>query len=315
MLPGIHVNDITDTCNFTRNETCACLHEHGSAVYEPVIVHPEQRSVESTDYVERCALCKNASAGHVDLPIELHRDRLTPDSVRDSIFTDIDRLYRCLRAAGQRRQFIALPKLSCLDLSLEASERVIRPADPLNRQIKALFAANRINLHSLQIVEQRFAVIPAHELRFSGNVFPFCRGERDNLYVLKPQVIFQLTDMRTDPLERLFCIPCQVHFIDCKNKILNSHESADPRMAPGLDQDSFRGIYQDHSKIRKARANSHVPRVFFMARRICDDEAAAVSGKIAIGHVDGDSLLPLRHETVKEERVINLSSARSHAAI
>ena len=52
-----------------------------------------------------------------------------------------------------------------------------------------------------------------------------------------------------------------------------------------------------------------------MARRICNDEAAAVSGKIAIGHINGDSLLPLRHETVKEERVINLSSARSHAAI
>ena len=76
-------------------------------------------------------------------------------------------------------------------------------------------------------------------------------------------------------------------------------------MAPGLDQDALGGIDEDDGQIGKGGTDGHVARVFFMARRIGDDEAAIIRIEIAVGDVDGDALFPFSHEAVEEERIVD----------
>lgn len=85
-------------------------------------------------------------------------------------------------------------------------------------------------------------------------------------------------------------------------------------MAAGLDQDAFGGVDEDDGQVGKGSTDSHVARIFFMARRVGDDEAAVVRAEITIGYVDGNALFPFCHEAVQEQRVVDGPAAAADLA-
>ena len=95
----------------------------------------------------------------------------------------------------------------------------------------------------------------------------------------------------------------------------DAHERANSCMTARLHQNALRSIYQDHSQICKGCTNCHIPGVFLMAGGICYDKAAVICRKIAVGHINRDSLFALCHQPVKQQRIINSAAAAPDLAV
>ena len=52
-----------------------------------------------------------------------------------------------------------------------------------------------------------------------------------------------------------------------------------------------------------------------MARGVGHDKAAVVGGEVAVGHINGDALLPLCHQAVQKQRVVNGTAGAAHLGI
>ena len=75
-------------------------------------------------------------------------------------------------------------------------------------------------------------------------------------------------------------------------------------VAAGLRQDAEPRVEQDDGGVGGGGAGGHVARVLHVPGRVGEDELAPLGREVAVGHVDGDSLLALRLEPVGEEREV-----------
>ena len=71
-------------------------------------------------------------------------------------------------------------------------------------------------------------------------------------------------------------------------------------MAAGLGEDAFAGVDEDDGDVGGGGAGGHVARVLLVAGGVGDDEFASRGGEVAVGDVDGDSLLAFGAEAVGE---------------
>ncbi len=83
-------------------------------------------------------------------------------------------------------------------------------------------------------------------------------------------------------------------------------------MAPGLGDDPRAGIHQDNRQIGGGGAGDHVAGILFVTGSIGDNKFTFRGGKITISHIDGDPLLPLSFEPVKQQGVVYLTTNAAH---
>ena len=76
-------------------------------------------------------------------------------------------------------------------------------------------------------------------------------------------------------------------------------------MAAGLGQYAFAGVNQDHRQPGGRGSRCHVAGVLLVARRVGHDEAAAIRGEKAVGHVNGDALFAFGLQAIHQQREIN----------
>src|SRR5580704_1754344 len=86
-------------------------------------------------------------------------------------------------------------------------------------------------------------------------------------------------------------------------------------MAPCLWKDPFRGIQENHGKVRRGRARGHVAGVLFVPWSIRDDEFSPGGREITVGYVDGDALFAFRAQAVRQQRKVDWSSRTVDAAL
>ncbi|MEH2538667.1 hypothetical protein V1287_002601 [Bradyrhizobium sp. AZCC 1699] len=77
-------------------------------------------------------------------------------------------------------------------------------------------------------------------------------------------------------------------------------------MAAGLRDHALARVDQHHREIGSGRAGRHVPGILGVARRVGDDEAAALGGEETVGDVDRDALLALRLQAVDQKRKVEI---------
>ena len=87
----------------------------------------------------------------------------------------------------------------------------------------------------------------------------------------------------------------------------DAHQRDDVAVTKRLREQAVARIDQQYGKIGRRCGRRHVARVLLVAGGVRDDEAAARRGKIAIGDVDGYSLLALRLQPVDQQRQIGLA--------
>ena len=75
------------------------------------------------------------------------------------------------------------------------------------------------------------------------------------------------------------------------------------------------GINQDDRQITRRSTRRHVARVLLMPGRISNDELALRRGEVAIGNIDGDALLALRLQTIREQGRVEIAARRADGRV
>lgn len=182
--------------------------------------------------------------------------------------------------AGKNRDLISDRDVSALDLTLKAAETVIRAADPLHGHGKTALHRICIDIDLFQIGEQRRTCVPWHVCGGFCNIVPTGGGYWNDGLRVKLELCKQNTDLFADLLEFFMGKINQIHFIDCKYKVSDTHECADTCMTACLRENTVTGIHEDHSQICKGSADRHIAGVFFMPRCVCNDKGALVRREI-----------------------------------
>jgi hypothetical protein len=103
----------------------------------------------------------------------------------------------------------------------------------------------------------------------------------------------------------------QVDLVDGQNDSLQTEPAAYGGMPPGLWQQPFAGIHQEHCHIGVARTSDHVAGVLLVPRTVGDNELAPRGIEVPVGDVDRDALLALGDKAVGQQRQIGLTLAAS----
>ena len=89
------------------------------------------------------------------------------------------------------------------------------------------------------MAQQCLSLVPGHIGRLQCNVVALRGGNRNYRYMRKLQIHSQFFNFLLDLPVYPFLIADQIHFIDGKYKMPDSHKGANPGMAPCLNQDSL----------------------------------------------------------------------------
>ena len=101
-------------------------------------------------------------------------------------------------------------------------------------------------------------------------------------------------------LKPLFTIIHQIHFINADNKMGNLQQFGNKGVPAGLLGHSIAGINKYNGRISRRCAGDHIAGILNMSRSVGDDEFALRGGKIAVGHINGNSLLSFGPEAIGE---------------
>ena len=167
------------------------------------------------------------------------------------------------------------------------------------------------HIHIFQIRKKSRSFIPVNRIGFLCYIISFRCGNRNNLNCLKIQFTGKFLNLFFDFIKTLFTVINQIHFINSKYKRIDSHQRTNSRMTSCLNQNTLCGINQNNCQIRKGSTYCHVSCILFMTRRICYNKTSLICRKIAVCHVNRNSLLSLCHQSVKQERIINRTAAAS----
>ena len=84
--------------------------------------------------------------------------------------------------------------------------------------------------------------------------------------------------------------------------MLNAHQMRQIAVAARLGEHTTAGIDEDNRQISGRCRSDHIARVLLVARRIGDDVFTCASRKIAISHVDGNTLLAFSLQAIGKQR-------------
>ena len=89
--------------------------------------------------------------------------------------------------------------------------------------------------------------------------------------------------------------------------MLDAEQCGYAGVSSGLGSEPGAGVYQNNRKVTVGGTCGHVAGVFLMPGRVCNDELAFCGGKIAVGHIYGDALLPLCLKAVHQECQVQIA--------
>ena len=309
-LSRVNINFIADFSHNAGNQLCTGFYQKIFSKGKLSVIHPEQFGLKGIRSGKAGTGFYDASSGDIHLPIQLESNRLSLYStvrlaVRHQNTADMGAL-----PAWQNTNLVSLPDGSTLHLSLKAPELMIGTADSLNGKIKAIFVLVGFScVYRLQIIQKHRPMIPADLFRATGDVVSLGGGNRNNNGAVKSDLLFQLLNLLFNFQESLLTVSGQIHFVDGKNKVTDSHQGADARVPSGLGQHSLCRINQDDRQIRKGSSTGHVSGIFLVSGSVRADKASAVCCKIPVCHIYGNSLFPFRRKPVQKQRIINGTAA------
>jgi hypothetical protein len=183
---------------------------------------------------------------------------------------------------------------------------VIGPDGQLHGHPERTSGGFPLDLHRLEILEQAEAAEPRRPVAARDHVVPMQRAQRDRVELRVPE---QPGEVGAGRVEDLFVEIDEIHLVHRENEARDPEEPRNLGVPAGLVADAVPRVDEENRDIRRRRPGRHVARVLLVAGSVGQNPLAARRGEVPVRHVDGDALLALRLEPVREEREINRAGA------
>ena len=92
----------------------------------------------------------------------------------------------------------------------------------------------------------------------------------------------------------------QVELVDGGDEVLDAQQFCDPGVTVGLSQHTGAGVDEQDRDVGVRRSGEHVAGVALMAGRVGEDVASRFGREEPVRHIDGDALLPLGAQPVRQ---------------
>ncbi|OPZ55639.1 MAG: hypothetical protein BWY91_00893 [bacterium ADurb.BinA028] len=143
--------------------------------------------------------------------------------------------------------------------------------------------------------------IPGRVLRAVDHVVAQQRRDRDGGDVRDAELPCQGGEFVGNPVVDRRVPTDEVHLVDGQHDVPHTEQPRDREVPAGLFEDAVPSIGEDERKLCGRRPGDHVPGVLHVPRSVGEDVGAGGGREVAVGHVDGDALLPLGAQAVGEQ--------------
>ena len=155
-------------------------------------------------------------------------------------------------------------------------------------------------------MQQRRSLVPGRVLRPSDDVVAVQRRDGHEGKIRSAQLRREGTELRADRLEHVFRPVDQVHLVDDQQQVRYAQQRDEEGMPAALLEDPLAGVDEHEGQVCRRRPGDHVARVLDVSGRVRDDELPARGGEVTVRDIDGDALLALRAQAVREQRKVGV---------
>ena len=203
-------------------------------------------------------------------------------------------------ARGQDAYGVAGTGRASHDPAREAAEVGVGAADVLNRHAHR-FRSRLGQMDRPQMRHQVGPAVPGHKVIGRRDIAARARAGRDGGHIGQADLFGEGAIVGDDGVEARLRALYEIHLVHGQHDPTHAQKRQQPAVSTRLGQHALARVDQHNGEISGRCRGDHIASVLLMPRRVGQDEAARADVEEAIGHVDGDALLPLGGEAVDEE--------------
>src|SRR5699024_4363792 len=123
------------------------------------------------------------------------------------------------------------------------------------------------------------------------------------------QLVNELAHLARGSLEGLLGVVHRIDLVHGDDDLRDVQQGGDGEVAAGLLDHAVTDVDEDDHQVGGGHAGDGVAGVLHVPRGVREDKAAAVGGEVAVGHVDGNTLLTLCAQAVDQQREVRVLQA------
>src|SRR5699024_10448922 len=139
-----------------------------------------------------------------------------------------------------------------------------------------------------------FALVPRGVLGLGDDIVAHQRADRDDVYDRQllfaegpAQLVDELANLARGGVEGLLGVVHRVDLVHSDDNLRDVQQGGDGQVTAGLLDHAVTDVDEDDHQVGGRHAGDGVAGVLNVTRGVREDEAAAVGGEVAVGHVDG----------------------------
>jgi hypothetical protein len=190
---------------------------------------------------------------------------------------------------------------------------VLRAHDVLHGEAGVDQVAVAGDVGLLEVMQQRRSLVPIHVGRPFHDVVAVQRRDGDERQVVHVEAHGEASEFGLDLLETVLRPTDEIHLVDAHHQVGDAQQRCQEGVPAGLLEDALAGVDEHQRQVGGRGAGDHVARVLDVPRGVGDYELPLGGGEVAVGDVDGDSLLTLRPQAVGQQGQVGVCVAPRQA--
>ena len=178
--------------------------------------------------------------------------------------------------------------------------------DRLNRKAAITQVVVCRDVHGFKVVEQGAAFVPGHVLTAGDDIVAVKGGHGNESDILNVQFCSEVCVFLDHSIVGFLAVIYKVHLVDTHEDVRDLQEGSNKSVAFGLFNHAFARIYEDECKVCGRSTGNHISGVLHVSWRICNDEFTLGCCEVAVGNINGDSLLAFVFKAVCEEAEVDV---------
>ena len=301
-VQGIDVDAVVDVVDAHAGGLCGLLDQVVTRRVHGRLAHPDHHGFEPPVHVGQVlGMDDHVATAHVHLVLQLQRNGHGRIGLIEVAVETGHGLHPRPVLPGQDQHFIPGPDHAGQHRSRVVPRVLVGADDVLHGEAQVHQVAVGKELHVLQDIQHGLPMIPRHAAALLHHVVAEEGAHRNEPDVAHVQLGGVVQEDTADIVEDRFAEIHHVHLVHGDDEVLDAEQRGDEGVAAGLRQHAVARVDEHDRQVGAGRAGRHVPGVLFVAGGVGDDELPLRRREIAVGHVDGDALLPLGLEAVQQQ--------------